>query len=90
VTTPANLFDAIGARPPGRPAFSEAEQAQIEAFQAAERELGVAERETCLAYAWLLCTCIPRYTPVDQQTPPNYAHCLVHGQHMITHDGRWL
>jgi hypothetical protein len=85
----ANLWDVIGARPPNRP-LTEPEQAQIEAFEQAQRELGVTERETCLAYAWLFCTCIPRYTPVDQQTPPGYANCLVHGQHLLTLDGRWL
>lgn len=85
----ASLFDVIGARQPGRH-FTEAEKAQVEAFERAQAELGVTERETCLRYAWLFCTCIPRYTPVDQQTPPGYANCLVHGQHMITHDGRWL
>ena len=85
-----NLFDVIGARQPGRPAFTEAEQAQIEAFERAQRDLGVTEREICVRNAWLFCTCRPAFARVSQETPPGHAGCLVHGQFMITHDGRVL
>ena len=72
-----------------QPPSEEARKA-AEAYREALTQAEIRDRETLLVWAFIMCTCTPAYIRVDLQTPPGYSACLVHGQHLMTKDGRWL
>jgi hypothetical protein len=75
---------------PPTPEQIEQMQQQARKFALAEADAEAAHRARMWRFAAIICTCKPRYIRCDQETPPGHANCLLHGQFMITYDGKIL
>lgn len=83
--TPEMMF-GLPPTPEQRLALAQ-QQRQAEEFQRLAAASEVAGRERVLHWAALLCSCRRWYRP---QSDPPQAFCAVHGQQLVTPDGRVL